>query len=57
MFRLSQYMQELVSPTPVGPRRDLPGPVVIWNLIRSTAIRFRPTPISRANSTPPRCSR
>lgn len=34
MFRLSQYMQELVSPTPVGPRRDLPGPVVIWNLIR-----------------------
>jgi heme d1 biosynthesis radical SAM protein NirJ len=34
MFRLSQYMQELVHPTPVGPRRDLPGPVVIWNLIR-----------------------
>ncbi|QID19103.1 heme d1 biosynthesis radical SAM protein NirJ [Nitrogeniibacter mangrovi] len=34
MFRLSQYMHELVEPTPVGPRRDLPGPVVIWNLIR-----------------------
>lgn len=34
MFRLSQYMQELVNPTPAGPRRDLPGPVVIWNLIR-----------------------
>ena len=34
MFRLSQYMQELVKPTEAGPRRDLPGPVVIWNLIR-----------------------
>ncbi|TVO57439.1 heme d1 biosynthesis radical SAM protein NirJ [Denitromonas halophila] len=34
MFRLSQYMHELEHPTPVGPRRDLPGPVVIWNLIR-----------------------
>ena len=34
MFRLSQYMQELVKPTETGPRRDLPGPVVIWNLIR-----------------------
>ena len=33
MFRLSQYMQELVSPTPVRQRRP-PGPVVIWNLIR-----------------------
>jgi heme d1 biosynthesis radical SAM protein NirJ len=27
-------MHELVAPTPVGPRRDPPGPVVIWNLIR-----------------------
>ncbi len=34
MFRLSQYMHELVEPMPVGPHRDLPGPVVIWNLIR-----------------------
>lgn len=34
MFRLSQYMHELSQPTPVGPRRDPPGPVVIWNLIR-----------------------
>ncbi len=33
MFRLSQYMQELVSPTPVIRRRPS-GPVVIWNLIR-----------------------
>ncbi len=34
MFRVSQFMHELVAPTPVGPRRDPPGPVVIWNLIR-----------------------
>jgi heme d1 biosynthesis radical SAM protein NirJ len=34
MFRLSQFMQEIKEPTPVGPRRDPPGPVVIWNLIR-----------------------
>ena len=33
MFRLSQFMQELVSPTPVR-HRVPPGPVVIWNLIR-----------------------
>ncbi len=34
MFRISQYMRELVDPTPLRPRRDPPGPVVIWNLIR-----------------------
>ena len=34
MFRISQYMQELRSPTPIGPKREPPGPVVIWNLIR-----------------------
>ena len=34
MFRVSHFMQELINPTPVKPRRDLPGPVVIWNLIR-----------------------
>jgi len=34
MFRISQYMQEIVEPTPVAPRRNPPGPVVIWNLIR-----------------------
>jgi radical SAM protein with 4Fe4S-binding SPASM domain len=34
MFRISQYMKELVSPTPIEPRRNSPGPVVIWNLIR-----------------------
>ena len=34
MFRVSQFMKEIAQPTPVGPRRDPPGPVVIWNLIR-----------------------
>lgn len=34
MFRISQYMQEIASPTPLGPKRTPPGPVVIWNLIR-----------------------
>ncbi len=34
MFRITQYMQELLRPTPMGPKRNPPGPVVIWNLIR-----------------------
>lgn len=34
MFRISQYMHELIDPTPLGPARKPPGPVVIWNLIR-----------------------
>lgn len=34
MFRISQYMQEIAAPTPPGPKRNPPGPVVIWNLIR-----------------------
>jgi len=34
MFRISQYMREVLRPTPVGPRREPPGPVVIWNLVR-----------------------
>ncbi|NIP47878.1 MAG: heme d1 biosynthesis radical SAM protein NirJ [Gammaproteobacteria bacterium] len=34
MFRISQYMRELVSPTPIGEARKPSGPVVIWNLIR-----------------------
>ncbi len=33
MFRLSQFMQEIRTPTPVR-RAKPPGPVVIWNLIR-----------------------
>ena len=34
VFRVSQFMQELSQPTPLAGRRDSPGPVVIWNLIR-----------------------
>ena len=34
MFRISQFMQEIAMPTPLGPARKPPGPVVIWNLIR-----------------------
>ena len=34
MFRISQYMSEIAAPTPLGPKRNPPGPVVIWNLIR-----------------------
>jgi len=34
MFRISQYMQEIANPAPLGPKRNPPGPVVIWNLIR-----------------------
>lgn len=34
MFRISQYMRELHHPTPLGEKRNPPGPVVIWNLIR-----------------------
>ena len=34
MFRISQFIRELDQPTPAGPRRNPPGPVVIWNLIR-----------------------
>jgi heme d1 biosynthesis radical SAM protein NirJ len=34
MFRLTQFLRELDQPGPVGPKRNPPGPVVIWNLIR-----------------------
>ncbi|MCZ7565373.1 MAG: heme d1 biosynthesis radical SAM protein NirJ [Burkholderiales bacterium] len=41
MFRVSQFMQELAAPTPVGPKRNPPGPVVIWNLIRRCNLTCR----------------
>lgn len=41
MLRVSQYMRELLAPTPIGPRRDLPGPVVIWNLVRRCNLNCR----------------
>jgi len=34
MFRLTKFLGEIDKPTSVAPRRDAPGPVVIWNLIR-----------------------
>ena len=34
MFRISQFIREITDPTPVSARRNPPGPVVIWNLIR-----------------------
>lgn len=34
MFRITHYMREIAQPTPIGPKRNPPGPVVIWNLIR-----------------------
>jgi len=34
MFRMTQFMNHLLSSEPVGPARKPPGPVVIWNLIR-----------------------
>lgn len=34
MFRISQFMHEILAPKPLGPKRNPPGPVVIWNLIR-----------------------
>ncbi len=41
MFRLSQYMHEIASPTPLGPARKPPGPVVIWNLIRRCNLKCK----------------
>jgi heme d1 biosynthesis radical SAM protein NirJ len=34
MFRITHFMREIAHPTPIGPKRSPPGPVVIWNLIR-----------------------
>jgi Fe-coproporphyrin III synthase len=34
MFRITQYLQEIARPTPIGPVRKPSGPVVIWNLVR-----------------------
>jgi len=34
MFRITHYIKTLLEPTPPGPARQPPGPVVIWNLVR-----------------------
>jgi heme d1 biosynthesis protein len=41
MFRISQFMREIDRPTPPGPRRAPPGPVVIWNLIRRCNLKCK----------------
>ena len=41
MFRLTQYMRELVHPTPVRRRSGVVKPVVIWNLTRTCNLRCR----------------
>jgi heme d1 biosynthesis radical SAM protein NirJ len=41
MFRLTHFLRELKEPTPVRGRRDLPGPVVIWNLVRRCNLRCK----------------
>ena len=41
MFRLTQYMRELVNPTPVRRRSGPVKPVVIWNLTRTCNLRCR----------------
>ncbi|MGO8740185.1 heme d1 biosynthesis radical SAM protein NirJ [Rhodoblastus sp.] len=41
MFRLTQMLRELKTPTPTGLRRDPPGPVVIWNLIRRCNLKCK----------------
>lgn len=41
MFRLTQYMRELVDPTPVRRRAGPIRPVVIWNLTRRCNLRCR----------------
>ncbi|WP_299938656.1 heme d1 biosynthesis radical SAM protein NirJ [uncultured Pelagimonas sp.] len=43
MFRLSQYMQQLKTPTPVRVRRGSGGvkPVVIWNMTRRCNLKCR----------------
>ncbi len=41
MFRLTQYMRELVHPTPVRRRSGTVRPVVIWNLTRTCNLRCR----------------
>lgn len=41
MFRISQFMRELIQPTPAAGRRPPAGPVVIWNLVRRCNLTCR----------------
>ncbi|WP_350332927.1 heme d1 biosynthesis radical SAM protein NirJ [Coralliovum pocilloporae] len=41
MFRLTHYLKEIADPKPLGPHRQPPGPVVIWNLIRRCNLKCK----------------
>jgi Fe-coproporphyrin III synthase len=41
LFRITQYMREIAAPTPIRPKRNPSGPVVIWNLIRRCNLRCK----------------
>jgi len=41
MLRLTQFMQEIANPQPLGAKRQPPGPVVIWNLIRRCNLKCK----------------
>lgn len=41
MFRVSEYMREVIDPGPIGPARAPKAPVVIWNLIRRCNLACR----------------
>ncbi len=41
MFRITNFMREIVWPSRPGPVRRPPGPVVIWNLTRRCNLRCR----------------
>ncbi len=41
MFRLTHYLRAIADPKPLGPHREPPGPVVIWNLIRRCNLKCK----------------
>ncbi|MGI9353203.1 MAG: heme d1 biosynthesis radical SAM protein NirJ [Rhizobiaceae bacterium] len=41
MFRLSQYIHEILDPKPLAAPRSPSGPVVIWNLIRRCNLKCK----------------
>jgi heme d1 biosynthesis radical SAM protein NirJ len=41
MFRLTQYLREILQPTPLWVVRQPTGPVVIWNLVRRCNLSCR----------------
>ena len=41
MFRLSNFMREVMSPGSIRPATKPPGPVVIWNLVRRCNLACR----------------